>query len=392
MKNDRRKVFLISMLVFLLSGGSISVFFIMRGVEDLKDRPGFSFEFSSFPRKVMFSIMKAADFVDTEKADSRLTEFAKKVTDMLFPELANSSSSPEEQAEKLYPSNSNSQAYSSSPYVPKEKIKSSISSPSTGFGSGSKTTGSSGSFTGSSNNRGFSASGSLSDISGKSAQSKQLLARLQYMSSSIKEGLRSGSASQAKYKWDQSFVGSMSAGKKGVYSGGAVNLDKIRGEVIDLKAAETNSLKAPTPGEPVVDNPKSKEVEDLKKSIADQIKQDMSKGIVNSMFSGLNSPSASGAQGTGDEGGSAPQFKKDDLSAFDKATKEYAFPGEEILSSKNASCENMPTLCSNAGISGDVMVSVYPNGDSLVMANKGGESVLIGCYAGGAGCVELPKR
>ncbi len=390
MNSDRKKVFLVSVLVFLLSGGAVSMFFIMRGVEDLKDRPGFSSEFSSFPRKVMFSMMKAVDFVDAEKADVKLAEFARKVTDVLFPELSTNSSSPEEQAEKLYPSNH--RASSSKPYMPSEKIKSSIPSPSSGLGSGSKTTGSSGSFAASSNSRGFSVSGSLSDTVGKSAQSKQLLARLQYMSSNIKEGLRSGSASQAKYKWDRSFVGSMSAGKKGIYSGGAVNLDKIRGEVIDLKAAETNGLKSPTPGEPMVDNPNSKQTEDLKKSVMDQMKQDMSKGLVNSMFSGLNSSSGSGAEGTDGQDGKNTQFKQEDFSAFDKASREYAFPGEEVLSSKNASCENMPTLCSNAGVSGDVMVSVYPNGDSLVMANQGGKSVLIGCYAASAGCVELPKN
>lgn len=389
MKNDRRKVFVVSMLVFLLCGGGIFTFFIMRGVEDLKDKPGFSSEYSSFPRKVMFAFMKAANFVDGESPDPKLTKFAMELKKKLFPELeeADSLLSPDEKAEKLYPSGRSS-ASSGQPYIPSEKIKSSMSSPGGSGGAGTQTTGSnSGAFSSGGASKGLSVSGSLAETAGKGAESKKLLARLDYMSSNIKEGLRSGSASQAKFKWDQSYVGNMGGSKQGKYSDAVTHLDKIRGEVVDLKVAETGGLKAPTPGEPVQDNPKNKETEDLKKSLMDQVKNDMSKGVMNSMFSGLGGNSGSNG-GSNDEKNT---FSNDDKTAFDRASQEYAFEGEEVISSKNASCDNMPNLCSKAGINGDVMVSVYPNGDSLLMANQGGTTVMIGCYAGTGGCQQLPK-
>ncbi|MEW5950574.1 MAG: hypothetical protein GX447_07925 [Elusimicrobia bacterium] len=390
MKDGRRKVFIVSVLVFLLLGGSVSIFFMIKGVDDLKDRPGFSFEYSSFPKKAMFALLKNTGFVDGEKIDPKITAFVKELEKKIFPEFSdeNSIASPDEQAEKLYPKSASSS--SAAPYMPSEKIKSSISGGGTmASGGGTKTEGLSGGFSGSGPSQGLTVSGSSAQSAAKSQNSQKLLSRLDYMSSNIKEGLRSGSSSQAKFKWDQSYVGNMGGSKQGKYSEAVTNLDKIRGEVVDLKAAETGGLHAPEPGEPKSDNPNSGKDDEVKKSLTDQMKKDMAKGVVSSMFSGLsNSMSGnSNSQGEGEE----DELGKKAKETFDSAVDKYKlYPNEDVVKTANASCTDLGDLCNQVNLSGSVMAAKYSNGDTLIVAQKDDQVVVYGCDF--LGCRSLPNN
>ncbi len=377
------------MLVFLLLGGSVSVFFMMKGVEDLKDRPGFSFEYSSFPKKAMFALLKTTGFVDGEKIDPAITKFVRELEKKIFPDAAleDSNLTPEEKAEKLYPKTAS--LSSASPYVPSEKIKSSISGGlSSAGGSGTKTQGASGGFSGGGASGGLTVTGSSLQNAGKSPQSQKLLSRLDHMGANIKEGLRSGSASQAKFKWDQSFVGGMGGSKQGKYSDAVTKLDKIRGEVVDLKAAETGGLHAPEPGEPKTDNPNSGADDKVKDSLANQMKKDMAKGMVNSMFSGLGGAMSNSNSQDGEE---EDELQKKARETFDSAVDKYKlYPNEDVVKSSSISCSELGDLCNQVSLSGDVMAAKYSNGDTLIVAQKDNQVVVYGCDF--LGCRSLPNQ
>jgi hypothetical protein len=233
-------------------------------------------------------------------------------------------------------------------------------------GSGSSTS-SSGSFSKSGDSKALSAGANVSSSQLDNSKSGKLVSRLSEMKTMIQDGLKTGSGTQARYKWDQSFVGAMSPSKKAMYNDSMVKLDKIKGEVVDLKAANADTLKAPEPGMPEVDNTSSANGSGSpKENLENQLKQSLVKGMVNPLLSSAGSAISDGIKSDNTtRGGTDPEVVQKVESKFNQWNDFLRDEDDQVKVTKY-DCTNQSTKeCSTLGYEGDtLMVATYSYPDS----------------------------
>jgi hypothetical protein len=228
--NDRKKALIISMLLFLVSGGGIFLFFVVQGSNDLIGK-GKEFSYGAAAREGVSSFFK---YIGGNSAEEELV--AKKDEIMI------------EKREELVATAAAANPDVSDWMAPAAKPSASPTSvPRMGGGglSGAGGIGGGGSRSSGGVSRFGEGSGLGSTKIGQGGAGetgtteKGTLGALNRARSSLGEGLRSGSAATARAKWGSGFgEGSGKSGQMSYTGGGLVKLDTIKkGEVGDLKMA-----------------------------------------------------------------------------------------------------------------------------------------------------------
>lgn len=300
-EKNKRKVLIVSLLVFLTCGGAVFTFFTFQGLEDLKGNPNLAFEYDSFPKKAVLPFLKYMGLVDTEVVSSfgKSPEAQAEYDPTKDPDF-NTDGAPGAQAAGSKGAVSRKSGSSGRPYYPSGKLSSNMSGPGAAGAGGTKTGFNSSSFSGS-GGKGIS-SGKTGDFYKVGGNSKDVMARLKGTQSVMLASLKSSSADGAKAKWDQGFAGSGSGKASSMfYGGGATKLDNFDAKPEDLKLADTSGLTAPDPGEPQED--KSAEAQDplLEKAAdaASALTDSIASGMSNTLAGAFTSGSGGGASNTG---------------------------------------------------------------------------------------------
>ena len=324
-EKNKRKVLIVSLLVFLVSGGGVFTFFTFQGLEDLKDKPSFAFEYDSFPKKAFLPFLKYMGLVDTEVVSSlgKSSEAQSEYDPSKDPDFnPDAFSSGDVAVAGSKGAASGHRGASGRAYSPSGKLGANMSGPGAASSGGTKTGFTSSAFFSGS---GFkdARTGKTVDASKMNADSKNLLARLEGTRSLLQTGLKSGSALTAKSKWDQGFAGSGSGHTSGmIYSGGATKLDKYDVKPEDLKLGDDKGLTAPEPGEPQED--KAAEASDplmqKAKEAAASMAQDIASGMSNLTAGGITGGGGGGVQPQSTGGGSDPFLNSDVMSSVRNMT------------------------------------------------------------------------
>lgn len=309
--NNRKKTLVVGVLVFLLTGGSVFLFFVIQGSRDLTgaNKKG-SFTYGEAAREGAASFFKFVGFDDVESITSggtkdRTREKEYAASGFLDSLAAESPAAADEAMPWSAPSASGRAAAPSN--IP--KMGGGTSGLGAAGGGGTRSSGGAARFadgTGAGNTKISAAAQS----GGTGVQGNTSLASLAKARAMLGEGLRSGSASTAKGKWDASFGMGRSGGGGGdmAYAkSGLVGLDKIKkGEVDNLKTTDVKSLKTPEVGSPVKD--KEAEAKDpvakkAKEAAEEAITKSLASSMAGALGQGLN---ASGSGPGTDRGGSDP--------------------------------------------------------------------------------------
>lgn len=305
--NNRKKTLVIGVLAFLLTGGGVFLFFVIQGSNDLTGaNKKNAFTYGGAAREATASFFKFIGFDDVEsiakegpKERLRMKEYAAAgiLEDGGIQSGADSDipwAPPAASGRSAAPSN-----------IPRMGGGGASGIGGIG-GGGTKSSGGSSRFGDASGAGNTKISNGLQEA-GTGVKGKDSLAALAKTRALLGDGLRSGSASTAKAKWDSSFGVGRSAGGGGndlAYGKtGLVNLDKIKkGEVDNLKTTDPKSLKVPEVGAPVKDEKaaaKDSEAQKAKEAAEDAIKKSMASSMLGAMGQGVSN-SIGGKGGTGD--------------------------------------------------------------------------------------------
>lgn len=319
--NNRKKTLIIGVLAFLLTGGGVFLFFVIQGSNDLTgaNRKN-AFTYGGAAREATASFFKFIGFEDVEdiapKGDKERIRIKEYEAAGLLDGTADSSSQQDEGMPWAPPAASGRSASPSN--IPRMGGGGTSGVGGLG-GGGTKSSGGASRFGDASGAGNTKVSNSLQEA-GTGVKGKDSLAALAKTRVLLGDGLRSGSASTAKGKWDASFGAGRSAGGGGndlAYGKtGLVNLDKIKkGEVDNLKTTDPKSLKVPEVGAPAsaekdgknADGSEKKTTaqEALEKSMASSVMGAMGQGLSNAVKGGggENKDSRSGLVGTSSEPG-----------------------------------------------------------------------------------------
>ncbi|MBI5743251.1 MAG: hypothetical protein HY952_01755 [Elusimicrobia bacterium] len=313
---NRKKTLIVSVLAFLFIGGGVFLFFVIQGSNDLTDSgKKNTFTYGGAAREATASFFKFIGFDDVEsiakegpKERPREKEYA---AAGILDSAGTSSKSEDEVPWSRPPSSGRSASPSSIP-----RMEGGGTSGVGGGGGGSKSSGGVSRFGEGSDSGNTKIAAKAPEAAAAGETGKGTLGALAKTRAMLGEGLRSGSASTAKGKWDASF-GSGRAGSGGgselAYAkSGLVNLDKIKkGEIDNLKTTDPKSLKIPDVAAPVKDekagaatDPALKKAQEtaedaIKKSMASSMLGAVGQGLGNSVSGGSGSEDTDRAQGSG---------------------------------------------------------------------------------------------
>lgn len=311
--NNRKKALVVSVLAFLLTGGSVFLFFVIQGSRDLTgaNKRG-AFTYGGAAREGAASFFKFIGFDDVESITSggtkdRIREKEYEAAGLLDTLAPAETPAQEEAIPWGRPSASGRAAAPSN--IP--KMGGGTAGLGAAGGGGTRSSGGAARFadgTGAGNTKITSAArGGEQGAPGKGS-----LASLASARAMLGEGLRSGSASTAKAKWDSSFGMGRSAGggsEMAYAKSGLVGLDKIKkGEVDNLKTTDVKSLKTPEVGAPVKDKEaeaKDTAAQKAKEAVQDAVAKSMASSMAGALGQGINSSGSDSGSGT-DRGGSDP--------------------------------------------------------------------------------------
>lgn len=286
--DNRKKTLIVSVLAFLLVGGSVFLFFVVQGSNELTGKGKNSrFSYGTAAREGVSSFFRSVGFLPQEEeklsdaAVARLEERG-----LPLAELGVASSNPDMSE---WMKNAGGAAAAGRPSSPTNVPKMAAGSPGTfAGGGGSKSAGSVTRFGGESAS-GVTSVNSRAQAGAAGVTDKGTMGTLKNAKALLGEGLRSNSAMTAQSKWNQSFgVGGASGGRSSdlAYNKtGLVNLDKIKsGEIADLKMDKASSLKTTDVTSPVKDDEGTKKAlagdADVKKAAEDKMKQDIAKQAI----------------------------------------------------------------------------------------------------------------
>ena len=358
--NNRKKTLVIGVLAFLLTGGGVFLFFVIQGSNDLTGaNKKNTFTYGGAAREATASFFKFIGFDDVEsiakegpKERLRMKEYAAAGI------LEDGGIRPGADSDIPWAPPAASGRSAASSNIPRMGGRGTSGIGGIG-GGGSKSSGGVSRFGGGSGagNTKISGGGGGGGVKGKDS-----LASLAKARAMLGDGLRSGSASTAKGKWDSSFGVGRSAGGGGnslAYGKtGLVNLDKIKkGEVDNLKTTDPKSLKVPEVGAPVADEKAAAEKAAADKEAAeDAIKKSMASSMLGAMGQGLsNSIGGKGDTGDPDSRSGAPESRDSgDCSSGATAGVCSAAVGAQIPSDTRVSYNKVG---SNAN--GDVYEVIY---------------------------------
>ncbi|MEW6012038.1 MAG: hypothetical protein AB1602_01415 [Elusimicrobiota bacterium] len=251
MKDRRKKVFLMSVLVFLVCSSTVYIFLIINAINDFKSKPYFYSQYSGAKRAVI-PILKYLGVVDTEVVSD-----PKKASDLDIAKVDEIFSSYDSSLESVDSITGASRDYKDSgsygyskPFKSSSKLSSDINSSSFSGGGGSNTSASvSGSFsTGSGKN--INISKNLDSKNNSNYKAENLMARLNTTKTLMGSAVNAKSADSGRMDWEKGFSGSVKPGGSMFYKNNAIELDKMKAGVMDLKVADEKGLKAPEVGAP----------------------------------------------------------------------------------------------------------------------------------------------
>lgn len=303
---NRKKTLIVSVLAFLFIGGGVFLFFVIQGSNDLTNSgKKNTFTYGGAAREATASFFKFIGFDDVEsiakegpKERPREKEYA---AAGILDSAGTSSKSEDEVPWSRPPSSGRSASPSSIP-----RMEGGGTSGVGGGGGGSKSSGGVSRFGEGSDSGNTKIAAKAPEAAAGGETGKGTLGALAKTRAMLGEGLRSGSASTAKAKWDAGF-GSGHAGpgvgnELAYAKSGLVNLDKIKkGEIDNLKTTDPKSLKIPDVAAPVKDEKAGAETDPaLKKAqetAEDAIKKSMASSMLGAVGQGLSNSVSGGSRG-----------------------------------------------------------------------------------------------
>lgn len=323
--NNRKKTLIIGVLAFLLTGGGVFLFFVIQGSNDLTGaNKKNAFTYGGAAREATASFFKFIGFEDVEdiapKGDKERIRIKEYEAAGLLDGASASASQQDEGMPWAPPAASGRSASPSN--IPRMGGGGTSGVGGMG-GGGTKSSGGASRFGDASGAGNTKVSNSVQEA-GTGVKGKDSLAALAKTRVLLGDGLRSGSASTAKGKWDASFGSGRSAGGGGndlAYGKtGLVNLDKIKkGEVDNLKTTDPKSLKVPEVGAPKSaegdgkgangEQKKSTAQEALEKSMASSVMGAMGQGLGNAVGGDRTGNSRSDVGGTAGDSPAGPGFR-----------------------------------------------------------------------------------
>ncbi len=308
--DKRKKTLIISMLVFLFTGGGIFLFFIIQGSNDLTGKGKkntFSYGFAM--RDAVTPLFKALGITTY---DEEVQAASIKRLEARGLDLSQGNSSPTDISDWMArdkPGASPVPGRSGGAASPAKVPRMGMRALSLGKGGGgtSKSSGSSSRF-GAGSESGETSINSNARAAKAGAADKGTLGALKHARASLGEGLQSGSAMTAKNKWDQSF--GVSGGKKGgelAYNkSGLVSLDKIKsGQIADLKIGKTGSLKTPDVSNPVKDVEGTKAALDQDKNFKEEMDKKIKEDAVKQAIQAAADAATKDQKKTDEKGGTS---------------------------------------------------------------------------------------
>lgn len=361
--NDRKKTLFISMLVFLLGGGGIFLFFIIQGSNDLTGAKGKgNFTYGEAAREGVTSFFKNIGVISEE--EKTLTVAGAIRLEAKEGILDDSKAPAADVSDWMAPAGGKSGQARGNTTVPRMSGGGTSGVGGLG-GGGSKSAGGVSRF-------GEGAESGSTKITGTAGGTgapagKGTLGALTKARAALGEGLQSGSAMTAKSSWDRSFGvggGSAKAGPSMAYAKtGLVNLDKIKkGEVDNLKTTDIKSLKTPEPG--AFKEDKDAESKD---SVLQKAKQDAAEAAAKAAKEAIAKSMASAA--TDGLGGTASAAKPATSSGKPSNPDALAIPDDVMQNINKSFCMN--NCVSDKGIVSDTKAEVSKSGDGYSITFKG---------------------
>lgn len=386
MKERRRKVFLISLFSFLLISGVVYLFLILTAIEDVKKR---SYLVSNYTpgQRALLPIFKYLGMIENEKVSalgkSLLPEDYKKVDELMNSNnsLDSSSQSNDTNAtSSTYSSNSKGSGGSSyvnsgskASFKPTSKIEASLSGIGLGGGVVASQTQSllSKGFSSLSGSKNITIDKKQSFQSGKVDNANTLVARLTYTKTSLGSALKSKSADGARLEWERGFSGSVKPHGKMFYKDGALELDKIKSGIVDLKFEDERGLHLPEVAPPKIESSVSP---DKVKEILSNLANELAKSMINSLgnaitWGSFQNPTQTPA-GVIAEGKAANNLTLADEEKIKAEIEKWKFEPDEKVVTTYFSCEMVN--CEKLGISGSGFYHAYfPDGFVLTLTPEG---------------------
>lgn len=396
MKDRRKKVFLMSIFSFLVIAGVVYIFLILTAVDEVKKKSYFVSNYSPANRALL-PVFKYLKMIDSESvaslAKSLIPEDFKKVGDVFSSSSFSSSAS----SDNLSSASSSGSSFSGSAYTSSKRYESysydktsfkPSSKLSSSVGSGADSVSSGGvSQTSSNLSDGFSGSSvknvsvnknNVSETGGLKNDGNTLIARLNYTKSSLGSAIKSKSADAARLDWERGFSGSVKPEGGMFYRDNAIELDKIKSGVENLKFEDSKGLHEPAVSSPKIDSNVSS---DKAKEMINNLAQDMAKSMINSLGNAISGGMGGGGAAEEED----PRQKKDSIiaedPAADKLTKtdedkikqeveKWKFDPNENVTTTYFSCQAVN--CDKLGINGDGFYKAYfPDGFVLTLNNSG---------------------
>lgn len=393
MKDRRKKIFLMSFISFLIISGIVYVFLIFSAVEDIKKRSFFVSNYSGTQRALL-PFFKYLGMIENESlsslAKSLIPDDFEKVNDIFSSgnltassDLQNTNGITDHNSGDLSKSNNSSSNYSyqdKTSFKPSSKLEGGLSGVSSISGGGSSNTSHSlsslsGSYQSSRlKNVGVDKTHFLNNQIKNSQSENSLIARLNYTKTSLGSALKSKSADGARLEWERGFSGSVKPQGSMFYKDSALELDKFKAGVADLKTENSKGLHTPDVSSPKIESNLSG---DKAKEILNNLTQDIAKSMINSLG---NAFASSGVSPTGREEEkeesiiadepAANKLNKIDEEKIKQEVEKWKFEPGENVTTTYFSCSAVN--CEKLGINGDGFYKAYfPDGFVLTLNSSG---------------------
>ncbi|HOJ86102.1 MAG TPA: hypothetical protein PK103_05115 [Elusimicrobiales bacterium] len=368
MKDRRKKVFLMSVLVFLVCSSTVYIFLIINAINDFKSKPYFYSQYSGAKRAVI-PILKYLGVVDTEVVSDpkKASELDIAKVDEIFNSY-DSYKGAEDNGSGLNRDYKDSNYYGySKPFKSSAKLSSDINSSSFSGGGGSNTSASvSGSFS-SGSGKNINISKNLDSKNNPNYKAENLMARLNTTKTLMGSAVNAKSADSGRMDWEKGFSGSVKPGGSMFYKNNAIELDKMKAGVMDLKVADEKGLKAPEVGAPQPD--RNNVSQDKAKELMQSLTKDMAQSMINAMGNGL-SAGMSSSMGEGGESESEPTARSGNNSLIQQEVDKWKFDSSEKVETAYFPCGMID--CDSMGISGGGVYKAYfPDGFVLSLNPNG---------------------
>lgn len=239
---DRKKALIVSMLLFLMTGGGIFLFFVVQGSNDLIGK-GKEFSYGGAAREGVSSFFK---YVGASSEEGIVSESGKIRAEAKGIVLGEPLEAPADVSDWMEKPAAKSAASAGPASVP--RMAGGGLSGAGGIGGGGSR--SSGGVTRYGEGSGLGNTKIGGGAGADGAADKGTLASLRNAKAALGEGLRSGSAMTARSKWGSGFgEGSGKGGNLAYGTGGLVKLDTIKkGEVASLKTSYMKKPEVPEAG------------------------------------------------------------------------------------------------------------------------------------------------